>query len=95
MHRAIPALALLFAACTTGPAGPTVASLEQAKEKVHAMQPKADALAAVEGIAGPPTTQDDAGMSWFAKEGDSCRELRVQIMGDAVGNVTLKKSDCP
>ena len=86
---------LLLTACTGGTSGPTVEKLEEAKDLVRAMQPKAEAMTALEGALGAPATSDDSGASWFAKDGERCKELKVQLMGDMVGTVTLKKADCP
>lgn len=87
-------VAALMTACT-GTSGPSPEKLEEAKGLVRAMQPKAEAMAALEGALGAPAKSDDAGASWFAKDGERCKELHVQMMGDMVGNVELKKADCP
>jgi len=105
MRTLVPALAvalsLTLAACTggagsgSGSSGLTPDKLEEAKGSVRAMQPKAEAMTALEGALGKPATTDDSSASWFAKDGDACKELHVQLMGDMVGNVELKKSPCP
>jgi hypothetical protein len=87
--------ASLLAACSTGGAALTPDKLEAAQGKVHAMQPRDQALSALTPLLGEPTRTDEGSVSWFAPDGDGCRELRVGLMGDMVGNVELKKSACP
>ena len=88
------ALTLALAACTGGGGGLTVEQLNAAKDSVHSMQPKADAMKALESL-GAPAKSDENGMSWFAKDGDGCKELHVQMIGDMVGSTEIKKSACP
>ena len=97
MRTFAPALAaLLLAACTgTATSGPSPDDLDEAKGLVRAMQPKDEAMKAVEGKLGAPAKVDENGASWFAKDGERCKELHIQLMGDMVGNVDVKKADCP
>ncbi len=89
-----PALALLLlAACSVG--GLTPAKLEAAKEKVHAMQPRDAAVSSLTAELVPATKSTDEGASWFAPDGDKCRELSVAFAGDVVGSIELKPSPCP
>lgn len=98
MYRTLMATltaAPLLAACSTGGGALTPEKLQAAQDKVHAMQPREQAIATLKPLLGDPTRTDEAGMSWFAPDGDGCRELRVGLMGEMVGNVELKKSPCP
>lgn len=94
MSRIVACLALLTA-CNMGGSALTVEALEGAKDKVHAMQPKDKALEALKPTLGDPAVTDDTHFSWYAPDGEKCRELRVNFMGDTVGQVELKKGDCP
>ena len=80
--RLVAALAtvVVLIACNMGggPAGLTVEQLTEAQGKVHAMQPKDLAMEALSSL-GEPAKKDDAGASWFAKDGDGCKELRRHV----------------
>lgn len=88
-------LASIFVACSFGSSGPTLKQLEQAQDKVHAMQPAEAATQALVPLLGEPAARSDVAMSWYAPDGEACRELRVELMGDVVGSVKVKKGPCP
>ncbi|MFK7928566.1 MAG: hypothetical protein AB8H79_10280 [Myxococcota bacterium] len=74
---------------------PGMDKLNEAKGKVHAMMAKAAAMEAVKPLMGEPTTSTDAEATWIAQEGDKCQALKVQLMGDMVGNVNVADAPCP
>lgn len=74
-----------------------MADMEAAKtaqSEVHAMMPKKEAMAKLEGL-GDPASASDTEMTWMTKEGDACKQLKVTFMGDMVGAATLEDADCP
>ena len=80
---------------TADAALPTMEKLNEAKGKVHAMMGKAAAMDAVKPILGDPATSSDSEATWIAKDGDNCQALKVQLMGDMVGNVNVAEAPCP
>jgi hypothetical protein len=74
---------------------PGLAKLTEAQGKVHAMMGKADAQKAVSGVLGDPSASTDTEMVWTAKDGDKCKQLKVQLMGDMTGGVTVADAPCP
>ena len=87
------ALSLVTAACGGGASGPSVADLEAAQGEVHGMQPVAEAEGKLTEKLGAPTAKSDTEWTWQAKDGEACKELKVTLMGDMVGGVSL--GDCP
>lgn len=94
--RVLLCLSLLsLAACNLGGPSLTVADLEAAKGEAHAMQPRDEAIAAVQEKLGvPPTRSDDNQAAWLGRDGDTCKELRVNSLAGMVGTVVIKKVDC-
>jgi hypothetical protein len=73
----------------------TIAALEGAQGRVHAMMPKDEAMAAVADTLGEPVRMDGAEMVWIGQDGTTCKAMTVTLMGDTVGSVTLADVDCP
>lgn len=73
----------------------TIGQLEEAKGLVRGMMPKDAMMKAVEPVLGEPQSKSDAEVTWIAKEGDSCKVLKVTLMGDMVGNANIEDTDCP
>jgi hypothetical protein len=87
--------ALVFViACSLGGGGLSSQQLEQAKSKVYAMQPAAQALEALAADLGAPHSQDEGHVAWTTKTAGSCKELRVHLMGEVVGQVEIRDIPC-
>lgn len=74
---------------------PDVAKLEEAKGLARAMMPKAALMEAVKPVLGEPTTMSDSEAVWMARAGDACKAMKVSLMGDMVGNVSIEDAPCP
>ena len=74
---------------------PSLAKLTEVQGKVHAMMAKADATKTLTEALGEPSSSTDTEMVWMAKDGDSCKALKVQLMGDMTGGVSVEAADCP
>ncbi len=85
--------ALLLTACGGGASGPSVDQLDKAKEEARAFRPWAEFSGSVEGLGEAKV--DGEFHSWAAKDGDKCKILKVQKVGDAVGNATIEEGACP
>jgi len=73
---------------------PSFEKLDEAKGKIHAMMAKEAALTAVSDLLGEPAAASETELMWKGREGDACKALKVQLMGDFTGNVTVDKTDC-
>lgn len=78
-----------------GSALPGMAKLTEVQGKVHAMMAKADATKTLTEALGEPASSTDTEMTWIAQDGDSCKVLKVQLMGDMTGGVSVEDADCP
>ena len=74
---------------------PDLAKLTEAQGKVHAMMAKADAEKALTEVLGAPSSTSDTEMVWMGKAGDGCKALKVQLMGDMTGGVSVEDAECP
>lgn len=89
------ALAVVLSACGGSSEGLTQGQLQTARAKVHGFQPWSQAQTILTKTLGPPTSQDDAGVTWISHDGAKCHALKVMKMAKTVGTITLEETPCP